>query len=75
MIEIDTLNEMFTILKQYIPPKDRQEAADNVVSVMVDLLSDDAFVEFTQSDTYLTKAGKEYLFEDVDIDDDSDDDE
>ena len=61
-IEIEVLSEVYSILKQYIPTKDRQEAADNVVSVVVDLLNDQDASEFTDSDPQLTRAFKEYSF-------------
>lgn len=68
-VEIDVVSEVYTILKQYIPQKDRQEAADNLMSVMVDLLSDDELKEFSGTDAALGRAFKEYAGE---IDDDYD---
>lgn len=62
-IEVDVLIETYTILKQYIPQKDRQEAADNLMSVMVDLLSDDELDEFSGTDAALGRAFKEYAGE------------
>jgi hypothetical protein len=59
-IEVDVLSETYTILKQYIPQKDRQEAADNLMSVVVDLLSDDELKEFSGTDNNLGRAFKEY---------------
>lgn len=61
-IEIEVLSEVYSILKQYIPTKDRQEAADNVISVVVDLLNDHDASEFATSDSQLNKAFKEYSF-------------
>lgn len=65
-IEVEVLSEMYSILKQYIPAKDRQEAADNVMSVLVDMLSDEELQDFGGSDSTLSKAMKEYA---ADIDD------
>lgn len=62
-VEIDVVSEVYTILKQYIPQKDRQEAADNLMSVMVDLLSDDELKEFSGTDAALARAFKEYAGE------------
>jgi hypothetical protein len=62
-VEIDVVSEVYTILKQYIPQKDRQEAADNLMSVMVDLLSDDELKEFGGTDAALGRAFKEYASE------------
>lgn len=68
-IEIETLTEAYTILKQYIPAKDRQEAADNLMSVMVDELSDHELKEFAATDAVLSRALKEYVTEDEDYED------
>jgi uncharacterized protein YqeY len=67
-IDVEVLGEAYTILKQYIPQKDRQEAADNLISVMVDMLGDIELQEFGGIDSNLKKAIKEYV-----VDEDSDD--
>ena len=59
-IEVDVLNEVYAILKQYIPAKDRQEAADNVMSVIVDMLTEEELQDFGSSDSNLARALKEY---------------
>lgn len=68
-IDVDVLSEMYTILKQYIPQKDRQEAADNLMSVMVDMLGDQELKEFGGTDSTLKRALKEYSSDDEDEDD------
>ena len=65
-IEVEVLSEVYTILKQYIPVKDRQEAADNLMSVLIDMLNDIEIKEFASTDSPLTKALKEYVTEDED---------
>lgn len=65
-IEVDVLNEVYAILKQYIPAKDRQEAADNVMSVIVEMLTEEELQDFGSSDPSLARALKEYS---VEIDD------
>jgi DNA-binding transcriptional regulator GbsR (MarR family) len=65
-IDVDVLSETYTILKQYIPQKDRQEAADNLMSVLVDLLNDIDLQEFGTTDNQLRKALKEYAVEEED---------
>jgi hypothetical protein len=65
-IDVEVLIETYTILKQYIPQKDRQEAADNLMSVMVDMLSDQELQEFGSTDSSLKRALKEYTAEDAD---------
>jgi hypothetical protein len=62
-IDVEVLGEVYTILKQYIPQKDRQEAADNLMSVMVDMLNDIDLQEFGGVDSNLKKALKEYVVE------------
>ncbi len=70
-IEVEVLSELYTIMKQYIPAKDRQECADNLMSVMVDMLSDQDLKEFGGTDNTLKKALKEYSGDD-DTDDEDD---
>jgi DNA-binding transcriptional regulator GbsR (MarR family) len=70
-IDVDVLSEMYTVLKQYIPTKDRQEAADNLMSIIVDLLGDQELKEFGSTDSSLKKALKEYSADD-DVDNDED---
>ena len=59
-IDSEVLSEAYSILKQYIPVKDRQEAADNLMSVMVDYLDDSELKEFGRTDAALGRAFKEY---------------
>lgn len=60
-IEIDTLIETYTILKEYIPAKERQAAADNLVSMLVDTLSDKEIREFGGIDGYTKRSLEEYI--------------
>jgi uncharacterized protein YqeY len=68
-IEVEVLSEVYTILKGYIPQKDRQEAADNLMSVMVDMLGDRELKEFGTTDSTLKRALKEYMAEDEEDED------
>ena len=70
-IDVEVLSELYTIMKQYIPSKDRQEAADNLMSVMVDVLGDQELREFGGTDSVLKRALKEYSADD---EEDSDED-
>ena len=70
-IDVDVLSEMYTVLKQYIPTKDRQEAADNLMSIMVDLLGDQELRDFGSTDSSLKRALKEYSADDDEEDTDS----
>ena len=68
-IDVEVLSELYTILKQYIPSKDRQEAADNLMSVMVDMLGDKELKEFGATDAILKRALKEYVDDEDDYND------
>jgi hypothetical protein len=71
-IEVDVLSEAYTILKQYIPQKDRQEAADNLMGLLVDMLNDLELKEFSGTDAAIGRAYKEYAAEyEEEYDDDS----
>lgn len=72
-IDVEVLSELYTIMKQYVPSKDRQECADNLMSVMVDMLGDQELKEFGTTDATLKRALKEYSAdEEDDAEDDSD---
>jgi hypothetical protein len=64
MIDVEVLGEVYSSLKQYIPTKDRQEAADNLMSILVDVLSDEEIKIFGAIDSKLAKALKEYAVDD-----------
>ncbi len=69
-IEVDTLVEAYTTLKEYVPAKERQAAADTLISILVDILSDRDLREFAGTDAYTKRAAEEYLdSEDEDIED------
>ena len=72
-IDVEVLSELYTIMKQYVPAKDRQECADNLMSVMVDMLGDKELKEFGTSDATLKRALKEYADDEVDDDEEDDD--
>lgn len=71
-IDVEVLSELYTIMKQYIPQKDRQECADNLMSVMVDMLGDVELKEFGTTDATLKRALKEYTQDDEDETEDYD---
>ncbi len=73
-IDVDVLSETYTILKQYIPQKDRQEAADNLMSVLVDMLNDHDLKDFSTTDSSTKSAFREYDSSDGEEDEYSDDD-
>ena len=76
-IELDSLGEVWLTCKEYIAPKDRQAAADHVISVVADHnIVENDLKAFGGTDAYLKRALKEYLGEDeeelAEEDDDSD---
>ena len=68
-IDVEVLSELYTIMKQYVPAKDRQECADNLMSVMVDMLGDQELKEFSGTDATLKRALKEYSTDEDDVED------
>lgn len=77
-IEIDVVGEVWLTCKEYINPKDRQAAADHVISVVADhnILERD-LKAVGSTDSYLKRAVEEYLGEEVeesDYDDEADED-
>jgi hypothetical protein len=78
-IELDALGEDWLTCKEYIAPKDRQAAADHVLSIVADhnIIESD-LKAFAGTDAYLKRSLKEYLgeeeVEEPDYDEDEDDD-
>lgn len=62
-IEVDVLVETYSALKQYISQKDRQEASDNLMSILVDVLGDGELKEFSGIDAYTKRSYQEYAGE------------
>ena len=71
-IEVDSLSEVYQALKQYIPQKDRQEASDNLMSILVDLLPDNELLEFSGTDAYTKRSLQEFAPDMLDEDEDAD---
>ena len=71
-IEIEPLVEFWNTCKEYIPERDRQAAADHILSVIFDYnLTDREMQLFGNSDKYLRSSLKDYFGEqDNNIDDD-----
>ena len=65
-MDIEVLIESYNVLKQYIPQKDRQEAADNLMSILVELLSDPDLKELGSIDSAMKRALKEYAADEED---------
>jgi hypothetical protein len=72
-LEVDILGEMWLTCKEYINPKDKQAAADHVISVVADHSITEADLKaFGGTDSYLKRAVEEYLGEEADRDEDED---
>jgi hypothetical protein len=67
-IDVEVLIETYTILKEYIPPKERQAASDNLMSVLADTLSERELKEFGSTDGYTKRSLEEYIGEEDDLD-------
>jgi len=78
-LEVDILSDVWLTCKEYINPKDRQAAADHVISVASDHnITERDIKAIGGTDAYLSRAVKEYLgeeeVEEPDYDEDEDDD-
>jgi hypothetical protein len=77
--ELEALGEVWLTCKEYIAPKDRQAAADHVLSIVADHnIVERDLKAFAGTDSYLKRALTEYLGEDeedgsIDTEDNSDD--
>jgi hypothetical protein len=72
-IELEALGEVWLTCKEYIGPKDRQAAADHVISVVADHnITEVELKSFGGTDSYLKRAVEEYLGEEVDADEKED---
>lgn len=73
MVDVDMLIEVYQVMKEYVPSKDRQAAADHFTSVVCDFdVSDDDVKSLAGVDSYMKRAIEEYVGETVDIDEDDD---
>jgi len=70
-MDTDLLELFWETVKEYVPVKDRQTAADHVVGELVDFGLDDEGANMLKSlDTYMRHAILEHFPEDDDQDDD-----
>ena len=65
-IDVDVLIDTYTLLKEYVPAKERQAAADHVVSNLSEFLGEADLKQFGSIDGYTKRAVYEYLIEDDD---------
>jgi hypothetical protein len=72
MIDVEVLVETYAVMKEYVPPKDRQAVADHLFSILTDLdgISEKDLRTFSQSDPYLQKSCEEYFQDDEEVDED-----
>ena len=67
-IDVDVLTEAYTIMKEYIPSKERQAASDNLMSMLADSLSERELREFGGTDSYTKRSLEEYVTDEDDSD-------
>jgi hypothetical protein len=68
-IDVEILIETYTILKEYVPTKERQAASDTLMSMLADALSEKELKEFGGTDSYTKRSLDEYTSdEDEEID-------
>jgi hypothetical protein len=66
-VEIDIASEVWLTCKEYIGTKDRQAAADHVISVVADhSITERELKALGGTDSYLGRAVKEYLGDEED---------
>ena len=71
-IDIEFLGETWLAVKEYIPSKERQAAADHLVSLIADLnLNERDLKSLSRTDSYFRRAIQEYI-DDEDTSDDDD---
>ena len=69
-MEEDSIIEIWNTLKEYISTKDRQTAADHLVSILVDLgVSEEAITKLGEEDKYVEQSVKDALPEEELVDD------
>lgn len=70
-IDVDILGDLWLTAKEYIPSKDREAAAEHIVSVVADSgITDQQLKEFGGFDSYLKHAVDDILHEDSDDEED-----
>lgn len=69
-IDVEVLIETYTILKEYVPAKERQAASDTLMSMLADALSERELKEFGGTDSYTKRSLEEYVDDEEDIDED-----
>jgi hypothetical protein len=65
-IDVEVLIETYTILKEYVPAKERQAASDTLMSMLADALSERELKEFGGTDAYTKRSLDEYVSDDED---------
>lgn len=75
MIDVEILLEVYSVMKEYVPAKDRQAAADHMVSTVCDFdVTDNDIKALAGADSYMKRAIEEYVGEEVESDDEEDED-
>lgn len=70
-IDVEVVCDAYLVMKEYVPTKDRQAAADHVASVIADAgISDFEIKQVAGVDSYMKRAMRDYIDEDEDLDED-----
>ena len=65
MIEVDTLVELYFVMKEYVPTKERQTMADHIIHTLGDTeMSEKDLAQFA-ADSYLKRSLDEYTGNDA----------
>ena len=72
MIDVEVLCETFSVMREYVSPKDRQAVADHLFSILSDAdgISEKDLKTFAECDPYLEKACEEYFQDDEEMEED-----
>lgn len=64
-MDIDVLSDLYKVMKEYVPSKDRQTAADHVCNIIADSgISDNDLKAFCSDDAHLLRAYKDNVDDD-----------
>ena len=59
-VDIETLVEAYQIMREHTPQKERQSAADALMSTMIDVLDELELPLLVGADSYMKRAYEEY---------------
>lgn len=70
-IDIEVICEAYSVMKEYVPVKDRQAAADHVAAIIGDSgISDYEIKQVAGVDNYMKRAMRDYIEDEEEYDED-----